>query len=144
MDEKARAEIRFARPRAFWLGVSAVVAGVGLNIPMYVSARDMGYVLYGMGWDRWMILGMALVIGGLGSVVYGLGIRSGLPKATDVAESELEALDSSRLSPAHIKLMLVMVLAIAIDTQKPFTFTFILPGVADEYDLASPRRPAPG
>jgi putative MFS transporter len=40
--------------------------------------------------------------------------------------------------------MLVMVIAIAIDTQKPFTFTFILPGVADEYDLASPSRSAPG
>src|SRR5262249_15352442 len=29
-------------------------------------------------------------------------------------------------------------------SQKPFTFTFILPGVAREYGLASPGHPAPG
>ena len=144
MDSAVRGGIRFARPRSFWAGVVSVLLGVGLHVPSFVAARHDGYMLYGMGWDLWMLLGMALVVGGLGGVVYGLGIRSGAPTNRDAAGSEFAALDASRLSPAHIKLMLVMVVAIAIDTQKPFTFTFILPGVADEYDLASPSRAAPG
>ena len=40
--------------------------------------------------------------------------------------------------------MAVLMLGVAIDTQKPFTFTFILPGVAHEYNLGSPAHPAPG
>lgn len=136
--------VRFRHPRAFWLGAASVIGGVFLHAPMFLGAADDGYLLHGMGWDRWMILGMALVVGGLLTVVYGIGLRLERPKGAGAADSEFSALDSSRLSPAHIKLMLVMVVAIAIDTQKPFTFTFILPGVADEYDLASPSRPAPG
>jgi MFS family permease len=40
--------------------------------------------------------------------------------------------------------MAALTLAVAIDTQKPFTFTFILPGVTAEYGLRSPSHPAPG
>jgi putative MFS transporter len=144
MDLALNSGVRFRHPRAFWLGVAAVIAGVFLHAPMFLGARGEGYLLQGMGWDRWMVLGMALVVGGLIAVVYGIGLRLEGPKRSSAADHEFSALDSSRLSPAHIKLMLVMIIAIAIDTQKPFTFTFILPGVADEYDLASPSRSAPG
>lgn len=134
----------FLHPRAFWLGAVAIVVGVGLHVPAYLMAKDDDYMLRGMGWDGWMIVGMALVIAGLGAVVYGMGLRSERGSASEAEEVEFQALDASRLSPAHVKLMLVMVIAIAIDTQKPFTFTFILPGVAEEYDLRSPSRAAPG
>jgi putative MFS transporter len=144
MDSALRGGVRFARPRSFWGGVVFVLLGVGLHVPAFVAARHDGYALYGMGWDLWMLLGMILVISGLAGVVYGIGIRSGMSTGGEAGKSEFAALDASRLSPAHIKLMLVMVIAIAIDTQKPFTFTFILPGVAEEYDLASPSRAAPG
>lgn len=136
--------VRFRHPWSFWLGVVSILSGVGLHAPMFISAREHGYLLYGMGWDAWMIVGMALVIGGLAAVVYGIGLRLERSKAVAAGEHEFSALDASRLSPAHIKLMLVMIIAIAIDTLKPFTFTFILPGVADEYNLASPSRSAPG
>ena len=144
MEAAPTGRVLFARPRAFWLGVASVLAGVGLHVPMFVDSREHGYALHGMGWDVWMIVGMALVVGGLVSVVYGLGLRSSPPVGSATGGEEFAALDASRLSPAHIKLMLVMVIAIAIDTQKPFTFTFILPGVAEEYDLSSPSRSAPG
>lgn len=129
---------------AFWLGTAAILVGFGLHMPMFVMAKDDGYMLAGMAWDRWMVIGMTLVVLGLAAVVYGVGIRFEKPKRSESAEREFRALDASSLSPAHLKLMLVMTIAIAIDTQKPFTFTFILPGVAEEYDLRSPAHPAPG
>src|SRR5205823_14940864 len=49
-----------------------------------------------------------------------------------------------RLGPAHYTLLGALAVGVAIDTQKPFTFTFILPGVANEYNLSSPTHPAPG
>jgi putative MFS transporter len=131
-------------PRSFWLGAATVILGVFLHAPTFMGARGDGYMLSGMGWDPLMILGMTLVVVGLGAVVYGIGFRFRRSKGAVVDEREFRSLDTSRLSPAHIKLMLVMIVAIAIDTQKPFTFTFILPGVANEYDLSSPSRSAPG
>jgi putative MFS transporter len=134
----------FKHPWAFWLGVTGVTGGVALHVPMYLSARDNGYMLSGMPWDRWMILGMLVMLGGFILVVYGLAPR--FAKHTDDAGSELEfkALDEGRLTTAHLKLMAVLTFGVAIDTQKPFTFTFILPGVANEYNLRSPSHPAPG
>ncbi|HVU76291.1 MAG TPA: MFS transporter [Gaiellaceae bacterium] len=133
----------FKRPWAFWLGVAGVTGGVALHVPMYLSARDDHYMLSGMPWDRWMILGMALMAAGYAAVVYGLApsFRRGEDAGTRLA---LRGLDDARLTRAHLKLMVALTFAVAIDTQKPFTFTFILPGVADEYNLRSPSHPAPG
>ncbi|MGH9070641.1 MAG: MFS transporter, partial [Acidimicrobiales bacterium] len=47
-------------------------------------------------------------------------------------------LDDTKMGPAHLGMLGVLTLAIAIDSQKPFTFEFILPGVAAEYNLSSP------
>jgi MFS transporter, putative metabolite:H+ symporter len=134
----------FKRPRAFWLGVAAVTAGIGLHVPMFASARHDHYMLVGMPFDRWMDLGMVLIAAGFAAVLYGLAPRFTPATQSESSELEFSALDSIRLGPAHIKLLLVLTLAVAIDTQKPFTFTFILPGVASEYNLASPSHPAPG
>ncbi len=134
----------FKRPWAFWLGVLAVTGGVALHLPMYIGARHMGYMLVGMPFDPWMDIGMGLIVLGFASVLYGLAPRFSRDRESESSDLEFTALDSSRLSPAHIKLLLVLMLGVAIDTQKPFTFTFILPGVAKEYNLNSPSHPAPG
>jgi putative MFS transporter len=133
----------FARPRAFWLGVAAVTGGVLLHLPMYLGARSDHYMLRGMSMDTWMLVGMVLMAVGYGAVVYGVA-PSFVRAKSAVPTVELEALDDTRLTRAHLKLMLVLLLGVAIDTQKPFTFTFILPGVASEYNLRSPSHPAPG
>jgi putative MFS transporter len=134
----------FKRPWAFWLGVAAVTGGVGLHLPMYIGARHDGYMLVGMPFDIWMDIGMFFIAAGFVAVLYGLAPKFSKASASQSSELEFSALDSSRLSPAHIKLLLVLMLGVAIDTQKPFTFTFILPGVASEYNLKSPSHPAPG
>ena len=132
----------FKRPWAFWLGVAGVTGGVGLHVPMYLGARHDHYLLRGMPWDGWMILGMALMAVGYALVVFGLApsFRRGRDEGTRLA---FNALDDSRLTRSHLKLMAALTLAVAVDTQKPFTFTFILPGVAAEYGLRSPSHPAP-
>ena len=50
----------FSHPWSFWLGVAAVTAGVLLHLPMFLGARDNHYILRGMPWDRWMIIGMLI------------------------------------------------------------------------------------
>jgi MFS transporter, putative metabolite:H+ symporter len=143
---RARPMNGFRHPRASWLGVASVTAGVALHVPMFLGAKDQHYMLRGMPWDRWMILGMGLIVAGYAAVVYGLAPRFARSAAQETSELEFTALDESRLTPAHIKLMIVLMLGVAVDTQKPFTFTFtfILPGVANEYNLKSASHPAPG
>jgi MFS transporter, putative metabolite:H+ symporter len=134
----------FRHPWAFWSGVAGVTAGVALHVPMFLGAKDDHYMLSGMPWDRWMILGMGLMLAGYALVLYGLSPRFSRGATRQTSELEFEGLDEGKLSAAHIKLMIVLTLGVAIDTQKPFTFTFILPGVANEYNLRSPSHPAPG
>ena len=141
---RGRAGATFKRPWAFWLGAAAITAGVGLHIPMFLSARHDHYMLRGMGFDLWMDIGMGLIAGGYVAVLYGLAPRFRRYADDESSELEFTALDSSRLGRAHLTLLGVLTLGIAIDTQKPFTFTFILPGVANEYDLNSPSHHAPG
>lgn len=142
--QRERSVNGFRRPWAFWLGVAAVTGGIGLHVPMFLSAKNNHYMLSGMPWDRWMIIGMVLIAAGYALVLYGLAPSFSRGASREASELEFEALDDSRLSAAHIKLMLVLMLGVAVDTQKPFTFTFILPGVANEYNLKSPSHPAPG
>jgi hypothetical protein len=56
---------RFPHPVCFWLGVLACATGVVLHLPMYFSARDMGYHLAGMTPDAPMVIGMVTIVVGL-------------------------------------------------------------------------------
>lgn len=137
--------MRSRRLSSFWVGLAAATAGVLLHLPMFFSARNMHYVLRRMPMDPWMDVGMVLILLGYVACIWGLwpAARGVRPHASDDA-TDLQALDSAPLSRAHLKLMLVLVFAVAVDTQKPFTFTFILPGVTKEYGLSSPTHAAPG
>ncbi len=116
-----------------------MIVGVCLHIPMLASARSMHYVLAGMPWDIWMKIGMPLIIVGLVLVYFGLVPRR--QREQEGAEShgfDARAIDGTRLTNAHAWLIGVLLVAIAIDTIKPFTFVFILPSVAKEYGLSTP------
>ena len=141
---RSRSATGFRHPWAFWLGVAGVTGGVLLHLPMFLGAKSSGYMLRGMPMDNYMLVGMGLMVAGYALVIYGLAPRFSRQSAHEAPDLEFAALDESRLSAAQIKLMIVLMLGIAVDTQKPFTFTFILPGVANEYDLRSPSHPAPG
>ena len=73
--ERRRPVNGFRRPWAFWLGVAAVTGGVALHVPMFLGAKGDHYMLRGMPWDRWMVVGMAVMLVGYGLVLYGLSPR---------------------------------------------------------------------
>lgn len=51
---------------AFWFGCILVTTGVVLHLPMFLMARDSGYILAGMPMDTGMLLGMAAIVVGIG------------------------------------------------------------------------------
>jgi MFS transporter, putative metabolite:H+ symporter len=149
-----------AHPTYFWLGVSAVTAGVGFHLPMFVEARRMNFHLAGMPVDWRMLLGMALIASGTVASWYGLlpdagERRASAPKdggrgsnrstafhrgddaqrVSREPEGPAAVATSGRLRWAHWQLMLVLALALVIDAMKPASLGFTIPGLSQEYGL---------
>lgn len=125
----------FEHPVAFWAGTAACAVGVLLHLPMYYSARDMGYRMSGMTPDAPMMTGMALILLGLPLVLYGLLPRRSGEFVRSAARIRVRALDDAPLRAQHVILLMVMAVAVTIDVMKPATLSFIAPGVAKEYHL---------
>lgn len=130
-----------AHPLFFWLGAVSVSAGVVLHLPMYLRSAAMNFHLAGMLFDPEMFIGMALIIAGTAASFYGLlpaalqreppaGIAATLAKL----QHELPA-DAGQLNRAHWQLLLVLTVAVAIDSMKPASLGFVIPGTAAEYGL---------
>jgi putative MFS transporter len=117
---------------AFWFGSAIVGAGVVLHLPMFWMARNTGFVLAGMPMDPGMLLGMALIVGGIAVTAYGL-----LPKhRAQVGPQELiSPAEDAPLTGAHWKLMAVLSLALIIDVMKPASLGFVTPGMRVEYGI---------
>ncbi len=134
--------VAFPHPVAFWLGTLATIVGVILHLPMYISARDMGYQLVGMPMDEPMKIGMFLVVLGLVLSLYGLYPRSAEATAGMVSRIRVRAMDEAPIRAAHVGLLVVMAIAVTIDVMKPTALAFVAPGMALEYGLKSPLNPA--
>ena len=120
---------------AFWFGSLIITIGVGLHLPMFLMARDMGYMLAGMPMDTGMLVGMALIV--LGIVVAGYGL---LPKTLVSLHHEgrlatIAPPEDAPLTRAHWRLMLVLSAALIIDIMKPASLGFVTPGMRMEYGL---------
>jgi MFS transporter, putative metabolite:H+ symporter len=135
---------RFEHPVAFWFGAAACTAGVVLHIPMYYSARMMGYRMAGMRPDAAMLVGMTLIVVGLVSALYGL-VPSGAGQIREkAAHIRVKAMDDARLRPAHVAMLIVVSVAIVIDVMKPAALSFVAPGMAKEYGLKAATNPHGG
>lgn len=126
-----------AHPRAYWLGVAAVSVGVALHLPMFLGARDVHYRLSGMSMDTPMWVGMGFILIGLVAILRGV-LHTGVTRFTPSSSVRLAIDEQAPISASHVRMIVALIFAIAIDSQKPFTFTFILPGVAKEYHLTTP------
>jgi putative MFS transporter len=133
--------IALAHRRAFWFGIAAVSAGVVLHLPMYIGAADMGYQLAGMAMNPSMKVGMALIVVGIALSAYGVVPRGAGAYPDRVAGVRVAALDEAPIQRAHLALLTVMAVAVTIDVMKPTTLAFVVPGMAQEYDLKSPLNP---
>ncbi|MGH2724510.1 MAG: MFS transporter [Actinomycetota bacterium] len=138
---RAREGITFTRPVAFWFGIAAVTVGVGLHLPMYLGARDMGYRLAGVPMDRPMLAGMVLILAGLSATAFGLFPRLSDMSRAHIARFRVKALDDAPIRWTHVALLLVMAAAVTIDVMKPTSLAFVVPGMAEEYGLKSPNNP---
>jgi putative MFS transporter len=130
-------------PVFFWLGAIAVTVGVGLHLPMYIKSAAMNFHVSGMPVDAQMLIGMGLIVGGTVAAWYGL-LRATVPdQCSGTVAEELANLsmapsgnsESSRLKWAHWQLLLVLTLAVIIDSMKPASLGFVIPGTAAEYGL---------
>jgi MFS transporter, putative metabolite:H+ symporter len=117
---------------AFWLGSACVTAGVALHLPMFWMARTRGFTMADMPTDLGMLLGMALIVGGIAAAGYGLlpdrvpdgGVRAAIAPPEDAP-----------LGAAHWRLMGVLAVALIIDIMKPATLGFVTPGMRVEYGV---------
>jgi putative MFS transporter len=123
---------------SFWVGVTLTTIGVAMHLPMYIEARTLGYRLAGMRPDAPMVSGMILVVGGLTATAFGLLPRQGR-HAT--ARLRVRAIDDAPMGMVHVRLLLIMAVAVTIDVMKPTTLAFVVPGMTEEYGLRSPLNP---
>ena len=120
----------------FWIGCLAISAGVLSHLPMLAMAHRMGNHLAGMPMDLSMYIGMGLIAIGVPVAILGA-----LPPRRVMrvdAGTVFEAPDSTPLSRHHAAVLLVLTLGLIIDTMKPATLGFVLPGMRGEYGLSRP------
>ncbi len=133
-----------AHPWYFWSGAAAVTAGVGLHLPMYIRSASMNFHVAGMPMDWEMYIGMFLILAGTAAGFYGLlpaalHRETPLAAAAAIANIREDVPDASgKLKWAHWQLLGVLTLAVVIDSMKPASLGFVVPGTATEYSLSRP------
>ena len=130
----------YERPLIFWISVVLILTGVFMQLPMFYMARMNHYRLAGMPVTNEMLIGMGLEFAGLGLCAYSL-FPSARAVRPELSRISIAPLDDAAIKPAHIGLLIVMSLTIAIDGMKPAAFAFLAPGAAAEYGLKSPLNP---
>jgi putative MFS transporter len=126
----------FHHPAAFWLGCAAITLGVFAHMPMFVHASHMGYQMAGMEMDATMLTGMGLIPLGLLLAAWGMLPRLAGAGNTGGAPLLFHVADGAPLNREHWKLVLVLLIALTVDVQKPATLGFVMPGLTGEYGIA--------
>jgi putative MFS transporter len=126
----------FHHPAAFWVGCAAITLGVFAHLPMFVHASHMAYQMAGMEMDATMLTGMGLIPFGLLLAAWGMLPRLASTGGAAGAPLLFHVADSAPLNREHWKLVVVLVLALTVDVQKPATLGFVMPGLTSEYGIA--------
>lgn len=120
----------------FWAGCVVLSLGVALHLPMYAHSLAQGHHMADMGADPAMMIGMALIALGGAAAFFGALPAARRRAPAGPVKVRYEAPDTTRLGRAHAASLLVLVLGLVIDTMKPATLGFVLPGLAQEYGIA--------
>lgn len=128
--------LSFHHPLLFWIGCAALVAGVLAHIPMFLMAANDGYRMVGMPMDSTMLIGMFLIPAGLALAAYGMMPRLARLRGKEQGKAvSFHIADGAPLNAAHWKLVLVLVVALAVDVMKPATLGMVIPGMSHEYEI---------
>lgn len=132
-----------AHPAYFWLGSAAVTAGVALHLPMFFEAAAMNFQLAGMPVDWHMMIGMSLIVAGTVAGWCGLLPPAPARELSSMLATEVAAIaapgaarSEGKLAGAHWQLMLVLALGLIINSMKPASLGFTIPGMSQEYGLS--------
>jgi putative MFS transporter len=118
-----------ARNTIFLFGAAMLSLGVILHLPMMASDLIAGRHLMAMGFDNAMIAGMAMIL--VGTLVSGLALWRRVPKDNhDIGVSP-----PLRIGLRHWLLIIALVSVLVVDTMKPATLGFAMPGMSAEYRL---------
>jgi putative MFS transporter len=138
--------LSFHHPLAFWFGCALIVAGVFAHAPMFLMGQHTHWQMVGMPMDHWMLAGMLVIPLGVLLAGYGLMPRlgpmrealRGRPEALTRGHRHFHIADGVPLNRAHWTLVVVLVIALAIDVMKPATLGFVMPGMSAEYAITKP------
>lgn len=89
----------------------------------------------GMPMDPLMIAGMVTIPVGLAMAAYGLTPRLATLRAGNHGTIHFHVADHLPLSGEHWKLVIVLMIAVAVDVMKPATLGFVMPGMTEEYGI---------
>lgn len=130
--------LSFHHPLAFWIGCVLILGGVLAHMPMFMMGQHTHWQMVGMPMTTEMWLGMAAIPLGLALSGYGLMPRVELMRRAMQDDSPLQfhVADGVPLNAEHWKLVVVLVVALAVDVMKPATLGFVLPGMSSEYEIS--------
>lgn len=138
--------LSFHHPVAFWIGCALIIAGVFSHMPMFMMGRHTHWQMVGMPMTTEMWIGMAIIPLGLALSAYGVMPR--LAQLREAMRSDAGPLsaphryfhvaDGVPLNGEHWKLVLVLIVALAVDVMKPATLGFVMPGMSAEYSISHP------
>jgi len=133
--------LSFHHPVAFWVGCAALVCGVLAHFPGFAAAAHQHYQMAGLPMDDAMMIGMFLIPLGFIAATYGLMPRLGqLHRNLHGNPIQFHVSDGVPLNKAHWLLVIVLLVALAVDVMKPATLGFVMPGMSKEYGI--PREKA--
>jgi putative MFS transporter len=128
--------LSFHHPIAFWLGCVALTAGVLAHFPGFLASAHQHYHMAGMPMDDAMMIGMLLIPTGFLAATYGL-----MPRMSQMRRNlhgnpiQFHVADSAPLNREHWLLVVVLLVALAVDVMKPATLGFVMPGMSKEYEI---------
>ncbi len=134
--------ISFHHPFAFWFGCLLVLAGVLAHAPMFMMGQHTHWQMVGMPMSAEMWIGMAVIPLGLVLSMYGLMPRIEQMRQTAQGRRDhhyFHIADGVPLNGAHWTLVIVLIIALAVDVMKPATLGFVMPGMSAEYEISKSR-----
>jgi putative MFS transporter len=117
------------RNSVFLLGAAMLSLGVVLHLPMMANDLFAGRHLMAMGFDRGMVIGMALILAG--TLIAGAGLWRYVPNDAPPVGVK----PPLRIGMRHWLLIVALVSVLVVDTMKPATLGFVVPGMSAEYGL---------